>query len=209
MVSLEPRKLETKDYEELINALEDTAIKNASSRNSIINRLSQKIVSRISQEGTLRIVVISIVSAFNSYPDKFQSLLDEINIYEQNSQQYQNLKNIVLKLAKKQEKSPSLFDLVSQEKENEVYKFRENKLLKSLWEQLCQIMEKIDATNIWLACSKIIDDFSLISLNKISLMEWCITKDFDSLANIFIKDYPQTPDDNWLIIKLGELEPSQ
>jgi hypothetical protein len=195
-----PIKLNDLGFQELIEALENCpAIRDPQNRKDIIGLLDNNISNQVKEQNTVRASVISILKAFSGFPDRFDELIEAINVYEQNNNYFNNLIEVVSDLARQQQeaknksnKTITLFEDV------ELKNSDRDETFESLWSKLCLILDTIDWKNIWEACSNI-KQIIKNEGEKVYIKSLCFTKNYELLKQVFLDRY-----DRMLIIELGK-----
>lgn len=186
-------------FYELIDALEKCpSIKDPQTRRDIIGFLDDNISKQVEERNAIRASVISILKAFKGFPDRFDELINAIEIYDKNNQYFNNLIKIVSDIARQQQdlnnKSTETITLF----ENLELSNNSDEIFEILWSELCSILDTIDWKYIWDACIKI-KEINKNEDNKVYLKSLCFTKNYELLKQVFLDQYDRT-----LIIQLGE-----
>lgn len=199
-----PINFDDDGFLELVQALEECpSVNDIDNLNEIIDLLNNDIKIKIERSKNIRRLIRNILKTFGGFPDKFDSFIDAINFYEQDSAYYLNLLQIVKTIAEQQQvssieltKGPNIFEEIEFDLE------KGSELFENLWSELCLILEGIDWKNIWNACSQIFTKNKVnTAVTPKELKSLCFTKNYDKLKPIFLN----TGDRLLAIKNFGEL----
>lgn len=196
-----PIKPNDPGFDKLINALEEcSSIKCPNNRKDIIGFLDD-IAKKVEERDTVRASVISILKAFSGFPDRFDELIDGIEIYDNGSESFKILNEVVHKIARTQQdlknESPKTITLCEG---SELKNSEEDNNFESLWSELCSILDEIEWKYIWKACGKF-ENFIRDIDKKRLIKSLCFTKNYEFLKQVFLDQYEPIKK----IIKLGEI----
>ena len=196
-----PTRPNDEGFDQLINALEKCpSIQDPQKRKDIISFLS---VKGVEERGDTRSSLLAILQTLSGFSDKFDSLIDGINYYEQNSSFYKTLNAVILNIAIKQQED--YYKKMSQSSQRitcfdiELQNSDRDEVFESLWSKLRSILNTIDWKDIWKACSKI-EEINKHEDDKVYIKSLCFTKNYEFLKQVFLDQYERTP----LIIKLAQ-----
>jgi hypothetical protein len=179
--------------------LKCSAIQDSQKRKQLIKLLDSSIANNIGSTDSPNDTALSILNAFEGFPHKIDELLEAIKRLDSESTDYNNLYQVIFYIAKKQQqefyiesvKTPATFEEmgVNNDDHDEVF--------ESLWTELQSILNTIDWKNIWKACSEIKE---INENDKICIKNFCFTKNYELLKQVFLNQYEPT----LLIIKLAQ-----
>ncbi|NCS56876.1 MAG: hypothetical protein GPJ16_07925 [Microcystis aeruginosa G11-04] len=179
--------------------LKCSAIQDSQKRKQLIKLLDSSIANNIGSTDSPNDTALSILNAFEGFPHKIDELLEAIKRLDSESTDYSDLYQVIFDIAKKQQqkfyikpvKTPAIFEEmgVNNDDHDEVF--------ESLWTELQSILNTIDWKNIWKACSEIKE---INENDKICIKNFCFTKNYELLKQVFLDRYEPT----LLIIKLAQ-----
>jgi hypothetical protein len=179
--------------------LKCSAIQDSQKRKQLIKLLDSSIANNIGSTDSPNDTALSILNAFEGFPHKIDELLEAIKRLDSESTDYSDLYQVIFDIAKKQQqefyikpvKNPATFEEmgVNNDDHDEVF--------ESLWTELQSILNTIDWKNIWKACSEIKE---INKNDKICIKNFCFTKNYEFLKQLFLDRYEPT----LLIIKLAQ-----
>ncbi|NCT42751.1 MAG: hypothetical protein GPJ35_04770 [Microcystis aeruginosa G11-09] len=179
--------------------LKCSAIQDSQKRKQLIKLLDSSIANNIGSTDSPNDTALSILNAFEGFPHKIDELLEAIKRLDSESTDYSDLYQVIFDIAKKQQqkfyikpvKTPAIFEEmgVNNDDHDEVF--------ESLWTELQSILNTIDWKNICKACSEIKE---INENDKICIKNFCFTKNYELLKQVFLDRYEPT----LLIIKLAQ-----
>ena len=94
-----PRRLETSELRQIVDGLmECDALRDRQRRDVIVDQLRPQIRDNISRAPDIKTDIVKIVNTSRNYPGGLKELLDNVNLYESNSLQFEALKQTITQI---------------------------------------------------------------------------------------------------------------